>query len=385
MKRCIGVVLAFAVAGCSGSKNKGVVGDEILIGEYGSMTGSEALFGQNTHNGVLMAVDEINAAGGVKGKKLRVVKYDDQGKTSETSTVVTRLVTVDGVLAVIGEVASSLSIAGGQVCQQNRTPMVSPSSTNPKVTETGDYVFRICYIDPFQGYVMAKFVTSPKGPSGLGMKKVAVLVDQRQSYSQGLARDFEKALKQMGGEVPLTASYQGGDQDFSAQLTQIKNANPDAIYIPGYYTDVANIARQVRAIGIPATVPLLGGDGWEGFYAVSTPALAGSYYSSHYAPEDKRAEVQNFVKKYQERFGKTPDSLAALGYDAVMLIKDAVNRAPTIDRQAVRDAIAQTKDLQGVTGKMTMDDHRNAHKPAVILKIDDSGKNAAYQSTIEPP
>jgi branched-chain amino acid transport system substrate-binding protein len=379
LRLCLG---ALALAGCSNS-SKNATSDTILVGEYGSMTGSEAVFGQSTHNGIVMAIEEVNAAGGVKGKKLKLVNYDDQGKTSEVGAAVTRLISSDNVLAIIGEVASSLSIAAGQICQQEGVPMISPSSTNPKVTEIGDYIFRICYIDPFQGYVMAKFATDPK-PNGLAIKKVAVLIDQRQAYSQGLARDFENALVKMGGTVVTKASYQGGDQDFSAQLQQIKSANPEAIYIPGYYTDIANIAKQVRGIGIPQSVPMLGGDGWESVQEIGGAAIDGSYYSNHFAPDGDQPEVVAFVKKYKAKYGKAPDSLAALGYDAVMLLKDAINRSPTIDRAGIRKAIAETKELQGVTGKTTIDDHRNARKPAVVLKINAGPKTVTYMTTIQP-
>jgi branched-chain amino acid transport system substrate-binding protein len=344
------------------------------------MTGSEATFGQSTHNGLALAVDEINAAGGIKGKKVRLVSYDDQGKTSEVGTAVTRLITEDHVLAVIGEVASSLSIAGGQIAQQHGVPMISPSSTNPTVTETGEYVFRVCFIDPFQGYVMARFATDPKEKSGLGVKRVAVLVDNRQAYSQGLAKNFSDALAKLGGTVVANEKYQGGDQDFSAQLTRIKEQSPEALFIPGYYTDVANIAKQVRAIGIAA--PLLGGDGWESVTDIGGDAIQGAYYSNHYAPDEPRTEVKAFVDQFGKRFAKTPDSMAALAFDSMMLLKSAIERAPAIDHKNVRDAIAQTKDFQGVTGKITIDGNRNATKPAVVLKI--TGKTTVAAASIAP-
>ncbi len=355
--------------------------NEIVIGEYGSLTGSEATFGQSTHNGVSMAVDELNAAGGIKGKKVKLVNYDDQGKTSEVGTAVTRLITQDHALAVIGEVASSLSIAGGQIAQQHGVPMISPSSTNPKVTETGDYVFRVCFIDPFQGYVMARFVTDAKDKSGLGLKKVAILIDQRQAYAQGLAKNFEDALVKLGGTVVAKESYQGGDQDFSAQLTKIKEAGPEALYVPGYYTDVANVAKQAKGIGL--TVAMLGGDGWEGVLGVDPDAVQGAYYSNHYSADEQRPEVRNFVDKYAKRYGgKQPDSMAALAYDAVMMLKNAVERAPKITHKDVRDALAATKDFQGVTGKISMDQNRNATKPAVVLKI--AGKSTTAAASISP-
>ena len=374
--------------GCKPSGTPGIVNDEIIVGEYGSMTGSEATFGQSTHNGLLLAVDEINAGGGIKGKKVRLVNYDDQGKTSEVGTAVTRLITSDKVLAVIGEVASSLSIAGGQICQQQQTPMISPSSTNPRVTEVGDYVFRVCFIDPFQGYVMAKFMTDAPGPggkNGLGMKKVALLVDQRQAYSQGLSHDFETALTKMGGIVVANEKYQGGDQDFSAQISRIKAAAPEAIYIPGYYTDVANVARQIRNAGIPASVPLLGGDGWESVADMGVAELDGAYYTNHYSPSDPSPAVKQFVNKYTAKYQKTPDSMSALSYDAIYLLKDAIERAPAIERKAVRDQIAQTGAFKGVTGTIAIDGKRNARKPAVVLQVHAATKDVSYQTTIQPP
>jgi branched-chain amino acid transport system substrate-binding protein len=327
-----------------------------------------------------MAVDEINAAGGIGGKKVKLVHYDDQGKTSEVGTAVTRLITEDKALAVIGEVASSLSIAGGQIAQQHGVPMISPSSTNPKVTETGDYVFRVCFIDPFQGYVMARFATDPKDKQGLGIKKVAVLIDNRQAYSQGLAKDFSDALTKLGGTVVANEKYQGGDQDFSAQLTNIKATNPEAIFIPGYYTDVANIAKQVRALGI--TVPLLGGDGWESVTNIGGDGIQGAYYSNHYSADEPRPEVKSFVDKYKAKYNATPDSMSALSHDAMYIVKNAIEHSNmtgdlAAQRKALRDAIAQTKDFQGVTGKITMDAQRNATKPAVVLKIVGKGTTAA--------
>ena len=248
--------------------------DEIVLGEYGSLTGSEAVFGKSTHNGLEIAVDEINAAGGIRGRKVRLVTYDDQGKTSEVGTAVTRLVTNDRVVAIVGEVASSLSIAGGQVAQQHGTPMITPSSTNEKVTQVGDYVFRVCFLDPFQGYVMARFTTDPKEKSGLGLTRVAILIDQRQAYSQGLSRYFEAFFRKFGGHVSAHESYQGGDQDFSAQMSRIVASGAEALYVPGYYTDVANIAKQARQLGF--TGPLLGGDGWESVANIGGQAIARS-------------------------------------------------------------------------------------------------------------
>ena len=293
-------LILIALAACGSCKNGGGTAqtNEIVIGEYGSLTGSEATFGQSTHNGLSMAVEEINAAGGIKGKKIKLVNYDDQGKTSEVGTAVTRLITEDKSLAVIGEVASSLSIAGGQIAQQHQVPMISPSSTNPRVTAIGDMVFRVCFIDPFQGYVMARFAKE-----NLKAGKVAVLYDQSQAYSTGLKDDFVKAFREMGGQVPTTQAYSKGDQDFNAQLTTIRGTSPDAIFIPGYYTDAANIAIQSRKLRI--TIPLLGGDGWDSaqLAAIGGKAMLNTFYSNHYSHQDPKPAVQNFIAKYKERNG----------------------------------------------------------------------------------
>ena len=228
----------------------------ILIGHYGSLTGSEATFGQSTDNGIKLAVKEANAAGGIKGRMIELKTYDDQGKSQEAGTAVTRLITDDKVVAVLGEVASSLSIAGGRVAQQYGVPMISPSSTNPQVTQIGDKIFRVCFLDPFQGWVEAKFARE-----NLKAKNAAILYDQAQAYSKGLAQYFREAFTQMGGTITTEQAFTGGDQDFSAQLTTIRATNPDVILVPGYYTDVGNVSIQVRKLGIKA--PLLGGDGWD--------------------------------------------------------------------------------------------------------------------------
>src|SRR3954471_3645209 len=305
---------------------------DIVIGEFGSMTGSEATFGVSTDNGIKLAVKEKNAAGGVKGKKIKLIAYDDQGKQQEAVTAVTRLVQQDKVVALLGEVASSLSIAGGQVAQRNGVPMISPSSTNPQVTEIGDMIFRVCFIDPFQGYVGAKFATDK------GMKSAAVLYNRAQAYSAGLRGDFTKAFTSMGGKVTTEQAYSNGDNDFSAQLSAVRQTKPDFIYIPGYYTEVVNIARQARKLGIAC--PLIGGDGWDSEELKNAgDALNGCFYSNHYSHEEKRPEVQEFVKKYQAEYGKVPDGLAAMGYDAAALLFNAMERAKSIKGEDLSDAI----------------------------------------------
>jgi branched-chain amino acid transport system substrate-binding protein len=350
---------------------------DILIGHYGSLTGSEATFGQSTSQGIQLAISEFNAAGGLNGRKIKLVEYDTKGDAAEAGRVVTRLVSRDKVSAVIGEVASSLSLAGAPVCQQAGVPMISPSSTNPRVTKVGNMISRVCFIDPFQGLVCAKFAFETKKA-----KRVAILLDQAQAYSVGLADEFEKAFKGLGGTITTRQSYNGGDQDFAARLTAIRDTNPDIIFVPGYYTDVANIAIQAKRLGIQA--PLLGGDGWDSvkLTEIGGKAIEGSFYSNHYSADDPSPTIQEFIRKYKDEYGAVPDGLAALGYDAANLLFDAMKRGKSLNGADLAAAIADTKDFKGVTGTISMDANRDAVKPAVILEIKD-GK-PVYVTTIKP-
>jgi branched-chain amino acid transport system substrate-binding protein len=341
--------------------------EQIVIGEYASLTGGSASFGQSSHKGTALAIDEINAAGGVLGKKLKLITEDDQSQAGQPATIVRKLIAQDKAIAVLGEVASSKSLEAAPICQQSKIPMISPASTNPKVTEVGDYIFRVCFIDPFQGTVMSKFAQSK------GWKKVAVLTDVKQDYSVGLAEFFIKDFKGSGGQIVKEQKYSTGDKDFKPQLTSIKAANPDAIFVPGYYAEVSLIAKQARLLGIKA--PLLGGDGWVGdsLLKVAGNALDGSFFSAHFSSDDKASTVQGFVEKFKAKYGAVPDDMAALGYDSTMILADAIKRAGTTEPQKLRDAIAATKDHQGVTGKISLDAQRNANKPAVILTIGNGG------------
>ncbi|XVJ61029.1 MAG: ABC transporter substrate-binding protein [Tepidisphaera sp.] len=336
---------------------------DIVIGHYASLTGSEATFGVSTENGIQLAVEEINAAGGIKGRKLKLITYDNQGKPQESVSTVTRLIDQDKVVAVLGEVASSRSLAGAPVCQRKGVPMITPSSTNPDVTAVGSMISRVCFIDPFQGKVGAKFAFE-----NLKKTKAAVLYNRAQAYSTGLNSNFKDAFKALGGEIVAEQAYGDGDNDFSAQLTAIREKNADFIYVPGYYTEVVNIAKQAKKLGI--NVPLIGGDGWDSEELKNAgDALNGCYFSNHYSHEDTRPEVQEFVKKYQAKFGKVPDGLAALGYDSARLLADAMNRAEKLHGKELAAAIAATKDFQAVTGKITIDERRDAKKDAVMLEI----------------
>ena len=351
--------------------------DTIKIGEVGSMTGAQATFGTSTHEGIELAIKEQNAKGGIKGKKIELISIDDQGKPEEAATATTKLITQDKVNAVLGEVASSLSLAMAPIAQQNKIPMVSPSSTNPKVTEVGDHIFRVCFIDPFQGTVMAKFAADQ-----LKAKKVAILRDVKSDYSVGLADFFAAAFKKAGGEIVVDQSYSAGEVDFNSQLTSIRAKKPDAIYVPGYYTEVGLIAKQARQLGIK--VPMMGGDGWdsEKLYEIGGKSLNNGFFSNHYSQGDQAPAVQNFVNTYKAAYKKTPDGLAAMGYDAAMVLFAAMDKTKNLAANDVRDALANTKDFQAVTGKITIDKNRNASKPAVVLEVKD-GK-FLYKSTVNP-
>ncbi len=350
----------------------------IVVGEFASLTGKEATFGTSSHEGTLLAVEKINEAGGVLGKQVKLLTEDNQSKAGESSTVVDKLISRDHAVAILGEVASSRSLEAAPICQQSKVPMISPSSTNPKVTQTGDYVFRVCFIDPFQGTVMANFALGT-----LKAKRVAVLTDVKSDYSKGLAQFFEAGFVKGGGEIVSRLDFNGGDKDFKAQLTAIKGANPDAVFVPGYYTEVALIAVQARQLDMQA--PLFGGDGWESedLLKLGKEAVEGYYFSTHYSPEAGSPLGAKFVEDYRKRWGgKSPDAMAALGYDSAMLLVDAIKRAGTVEGAKVRDALAATKDLEGVTGKTTINAQRDATKAAVVIQV--KGGKFKYLETVKP-
>lgn len=351
--------------------------NEIRIGEYGSLTGGQATFGTSTHEGIQLAVDEINAAGGVNGKTFKIITLDDQGKPEEAAIAVTKLITQSQVQVVLGEVASSLSLAAAPICQERKVPMISPSSTNPKVTQVGDYIFRVCFIDPFQGQVMADFAMQ-----NLKAKTACVLRDQKSDYSMGLADFFIKRFKEKGGTILSDQSYVAGDIDFKSQLTGVREKKPDVVFVPGYYTEVGLITQQARELGVK--VPFLGGDGWdsEKLYEIGGKSLDGCYFSTHYSAESSDPVVQTYVKKYQAKFNHQPDALATLGYDAVGVLAAALKSAKSLSGSDIRDAIAATKAYPGVTGSISLDSDRNAVKPAVVLKIENS--KASYVTTVNP-
>jgi branched-chain amino acid transport system substrate-binding protein len=354
--------------------------NQVVIGVYADLTGDNSTFGEETRNGVTLAVEEINRQGGLLGKRVVARFEDTRSDPQQARNVVTKLIQQERVVAIIGEIASTMSLAGGPICQRYGVPMISPSSTNPAVTDKGHYLFRVCFIDPFQGYVMAKFAAEH-----LKAKRVAILYDNSSDYSKGLAQFFEEAFRQMGGRITHVLTYKPQDTDFRSQLTTIRGGNPQAIFVPGYYKSAGLIARQARELGI--TVPLLGGDGWSSPKLIEGAggaggALEGCYFSDHYAPDDPAPQIRAFARQYQQRFGTAPGGLAALSYDAARVLFAAIQKVGKLDRAAIRDAIASTKDFPGVTGTITINEFGDADKSAVVLQI--KGDKFLFVTRIEP-
>jgi branched-chain amino acid transport system substrate-binding protein len=387
-KTLVAIIAALTLAlmtGCpqknesgNGTNTATAGGGEILVGEYGSMTGPQATFGQSTHNGIMMAVDEINAKGGINGRKIKVITEDDQSKQDEAATAVTKLISQNNVIAVLGEVASSASIAAAPICQANKVPMITPSSTNPEVTKKGDYIFRICFTDDYQGHSLGEYVAKT-----LGVKRAAILTDVKSDYSQGLGHFFEERFTALGGQIVAKASYANGDSDFKSQLTSVKAANPDVLFVPGYYTDIGQIATQSKDLGM--NQPLVGGDGWESpkLIEIGGKSLEGSYYSNHYFYGDPAPIVHDFVQKYKDRYGATPDALAALGYDAARVLGDSLSRSGGKGGKDLRDAIAGTKGFAAVTGTINIGPERNAVGKKLVIEEIRNGQ-LTLKATVEP-
>jgi branched-chain amino acid transport system substrate-binding protein len=378
--------LLLAPVGCDrggGNGSSSTTGD-VVIGHFASMTGDTATFGVSADEGIRLAVKEVNDAGGVLGRKVKVITTDDRSLSDEAKTAVERLINQDRVVALLGEIASSRSIAGAPVAQDAQIPMLSPGSTNPKVTEVGDYIFRACFIDPFQGEAMARFAMD-----NLKLKRFAFLYPINSDYGVGLRNFVADTLKKRGAQVVADLSYtEKSDVDFRGQLTRIKAANPDAIFVTGYYTEAGLIAQQARELGL--NVPLIGGDGWDSDQTVQIgkQAVEGCYFANHYSADEDRPEVKRFVESYKAMFKnpdgspKVPDAMAVLGYDSMKLMADAIKRANGTDGPKIRDALASTKDFPGASGLITIDSKRNAKKAIVILKIENGKFN--YVTKINP-
>ena len=350
--------------------------NEWRVGAYLSLSGAETQFGKDTQEGTELAVEEINSKGGVKGKKIKMLFEDDKSNPQEASNKVLQLINRDKVVALLGEVASSRSKAGGIVANRNKIPMISPSSTNPDVTKVGPFVFRVCFTDDVQGQTGARFVKEK-----LNKSKVALLYASDDLYSSGLANEFKNEAKKLGMTIVVEKSFLKSETNFTTYLNEIKAAEPEAIYAPVYYNAMVPVARQAKAAGIPGSM-FVGGDGWHSDSLVNDAGeeMEGAYFTNHFSPDMPSPSSQAFVKRYVEKYKREPSALAAQGYDSAMLLFDAMGRAKGDTSEAIRDAIAETKGFQGATGSITINAERNAEKPIVIVQI--KGKKFTYFDTV---
>lgn len=357
------VVSASIFSGCAkaGSSN------EIKIGVVLPLTGEIATYGQSSKNALDLLQEQVNKAGGVLGKNIKLVYEDDENQPTKSTNAITKLIDSEKVSAIIGSVSSGACIAIGPIATKNKIPMITPTATSEKVTtDGGEYVFRSCYIDSFQGMVVAKYAAED-----LKAKKAAIFYDLGSDYSKGLADTFEKVFKEKGGTIVAKEAYNTTDKDFKAQLTKIKGLDPEVIFLPEYYNAVGLIATQARALGIKAV--LMGADGWDSdkLVEVGGDAINGGYFSNHYSPDDTAKEVVDFIKSYKAKYGenKTPDALAVLAYDAGKILFEAIKNANSTDGAKIKDALKAT-NLSVVAGNITFDSNRNPIKGAVIIKME---------------
>jgi branched-chain amino acid transport system substrate-binding protein len=374
VKRLAPLALIATIA-CGGEKAPEEQG--IKVGFYGALTGPTATFALSGRNGATLAVEQMNASGGVLGKPIVLLAEDDRGEASEAASAVSKLITRDHVVALIGEQASSRTLAAAPIAQNYRVPMISLTSTNIEVTKKGDYIFRACFIDAYQGRAVADFARKD-----LKAQTAAILTDVKSDYSVGLAEAFRKSFEAQGGRITSELKYSEGDNDFSAQLTAIRPERPDVLFVPGYYTDAGLIARQAKALGVKTT--LLGADGWDSpkLVEIGGDAIENAYFANHYSVDDPSPAVRRFVDAYKARYGAEPDSIAASSYDAMRLLADAITRAGSTEGTRVREALASTRDFPGVTGVITMDADRNPIKPAVILRVE--GGRFRFAGSVAP-
>jgi branched-chain amino acid transport system substrate-binding protein len=374
---CAATVMTAALTGCgnSGSSGKSSGGDTIKVGALFELTGNVANYGTSTLNGFKMAVDEINAKGGVNGKKIEIIQADNKSEPSESGNAATKLVTRDKVVAVVGPATSGSVAAAEPILTANKTPLIAPCATAPEITVGKDgkvkqYVFRACFIDPYQGKIMAEYAAKD-----LGLKKVAIFNDSSSDYSKGLASVFKETFTANGGEIVAQEAFLSKDVDFKAALTKLKAANPDAIYIPGYYEEVSKIIKQAREVGI--TVPLLGSDGWDSPKLVEIAGKESTnkcYFTSAYTAQDKDPGVQKFIESYKKAYNKVPDVFALQGYNAGIVLFNAMTQAKSTEGPKVAEALAKTKDIQVANGKFSYDDKHNPITTALILELKDGNQ-----------
>ena len=349
---------------------------DFKIGVVSPMTGATATFGQENVNGIKLAYEKLKKA---KGTKFDLIIEDDKSEAIESTNATRKLISVDKVSIMIGAPTSSLALASAPIVQEAKIPFITPTATNAKVTQVGNFITRACFTDDFQGVVMAKFaVNTLKKTKGL------TLIENTSDYSKGLAKAFGDEFTKLGGTMVNTEelTYAAKDTDFQSLLRKVKRANPDFVFIPGYYVEVGLIIKQARALGI--NIPFLGGDGWDSpkLFELAGEAVKGSYISNHFAPDDKSPVVQNFVKEYEKTYGTKPGSFAALGYDSLGIVADAMKRAKSLKPTDIRDALVATKNYQGITGTITFDENRNPKKSAVVLEATPSGY--VFHSRVNP-
>ncbi len=348
----------------------------IKIGGVAPLSGGVAVYGVECKNGIDLAVAEINAAGGVNGQMLEFICEDDEGDPAKSVSAYKKLITKDKARLIVGSLTSGCTLAITSQAQANKVLQIAPAATAPAITDAGNYIFRTCFIDPFQGRVGGKF-----SAENLGAKKAAVLYDIGNDYSVGLMENFVSEFTKQGGTIVAKESYGTGEKDFNAIITKVKAANPDVVYLPDYYSTVALIAKQLRAQGVKT--PLVGADGWDGLTENAGDEVLNGYYSNHYAEDSDSPAVQKFVKNFKAKYGKNPNAFAALGYDSIYMLKDAIIAAGSTDATKVRDALEKTNG-DYVTGHIKFDEKRNPIKSAVMVKMVKDGNklSQAYAATV---
>lgn len=374
--RLLAAVLALAVL-VAPAHAAAPSGEPVKLGFFMSITGRDASFGEAALRGARLAIDDLNAAGGILGRPVELVVEDNRSLPGESATAAKKLLSRDKVVALIGECASARTLEAAPVAQAAGIPLVTPASTNPRVTAVGDCIFRVCFADPFQGAVLATYAWK-----NLGLRRAALLIDSTAPYSVGLAEVFAKTFTALGGEIVASQKYSGDARDFRAQLTAIRSTKADALFLPGYYVAAGLVAQQARELGLRAT--LLGGDGFEApqLLEIGGAALEGTVYSTHYSAESQDPASRRFVSAYQARHGSVPVGLAALTYDSIQLVADAARRAGTTERIALRRALAATRDFPGITGRTTLDEHRDAIKDAAIIGV--RGGRCVFLEAVRP-